>query len=517
MSEYRDIAVRSRHGGTPASGGRADGRGSHQEPPGGRQGGRRSNKEPRRGRVTPMGWVSIALTGVLTLGTLGAYGYYRSLDANINREDVGDLGDNRPPETGALNVLLVGSDSREGANKRYGAKSQGLGERTDTIMLLHISPNRDKATMISFPRDSMVMVPTCDKPGGGVIPAGLRQINAAFNDGGIKCTIRTIESITQLHVDHFVKVDFTGFKGIIDALGGIEVCLPKAVNDPKAKLVLSAGKHVVSGEQALGYVRTRYVLGDGSDLGRIQRQQVFLTKVMEKVTDGGLLTDPGKLNGFLQAATKTVTVDSHLTLDRMLEIANSVRGLSAKELKGITVPVEAYPANKNRVQFKQPDARNFFDSVRNDVEVTASPKPGVTAGPKIEHDQVRVQVFNGSGEYGKAAQVAAELADQGFVVTHVGNVAATATTAIRYGKKDAQGAAYADTVAARLSKDKRTPTAGKIKPLTVEAYKSDVTKMPTGPVVQLVIGADWPGVRVLSAIPSSLKDKVVDSSTNPCL
>jgi LCP family protein required for cell wall assembly len=478
---------------------------------------RKLDPRPRRNPLTPLGWVSIALTLVLVATALGAYAYYRSIESRIPREDI-RIDATRPPETGALNVLLVGSDSREGNNKKYGPKSQGLGERTDTIMLLHISPNRDKATVISFPRDSMVLIPQCQGRNGAVLAGGVRQINSAFNDGGINCTIKTLESLTNIKINHFVKVDFTGFKGIVDALEGIEICLPKPVNDPQAKLVLGAGKHVVNGEQALGYVRTRKVLGDGSDLSRIQRQQVFLTQVMKKVTDGGLLTDPVKLDGFLRSATAAVTVDSGLSFERMLEIANSLRGLTAKELKGITVPVETYPQDKNRVQFAQPAAKNFFEAVRSDDEVTPTPTPGKSAAPKIEHEQVRVQVLNATGEDGKATQVADELSAQGFAVIEVGNAPTDDTTAIRYAKKDTQdGPAYAETVAARLSKDKRTPVAGKVKPLNSQPYKSKVTKLPDGPIVQLLIGKDWPGVRVLSAIPDSLKDKVVDSSTNPCL
>ncbi|MET7327876.1 LCP family protein [Nonomuraea sp. NPDC005650] len=478
---------------------------------------RRRERGPRR-RVSTLGWVGIGLTLVLVAGSIGAYAYYRRIEGEIPREPI--VVGSRPPDTGALNVLLVGSDSRAGENKKYGPNLKEIGERTDTIMLLHISPNRDKATMISFPRDSMVMIPECKSRAGAVIPGGLRQINAAFNEGGINCTIKTLESLTNIRIDHFVKVDFTGFKGIIDAIGGIEICLPKAVNDPKAKLVLGAGRHVVNGEQALGYVRTRYALGDGSDLSRIQRQQVFLTKVLEAVTDGGLLTNPAKLNAFLLAGAKAVTLDDQLTLDRMLDIAYSVKGLTTKELKGITVPTEPYPADKNRVQFSQPAASDFFESVRNDVEVTAAPTLGKSAAPKIDNGQVRVQVLNGTGEQGKALRVADELAAQGFVVTEVGNVAATPKTALRYAKKDtADGPAYGDAVAARLSKEKRTPVAGKVRPITTQPYKvrAAAAAAPGGPVIQLVIGADWPGVRVVSAIPDSLKDKVVDSSTNPCL
>ncbi|NUR92527.1 MAG: LytR C-terminal domain-containing protein, partial [Nonomuraea sp.] len=225
---------------------------------------------------------------------------------------------------------------------------------------------------------------------------------------------------------------------------------------------------------------------------------------------------PAKLTGFLDAASKTVKLDDELTLPRMLEIADSVKGLTAKELKGITVPVEAYPADRNRVQFKQPDARNFFEAVRSDVDVR--PTAGPSSAPKVANEKVRVQVLNGTTETGKAVQVADELAEQGFAVTQVGNAPATAVTAIRYARKDAaNGPAYADAVAARLSKDKRTPVAGKVTPVNPKPYATKAAQPPDGPVIQLVIGADWPGVRVVSAIPGSLKDKVVDSTTNPCL
>jgi LCP family protein required for cell wall assembly len=455
-------------------------------------------------------WVAVGLVGLVALGSIGGYVYYRSIDSGIKRVVVGNLGP-RPKETGALNILLIGSDSRKGANKKYGATTTDLSERTDTMMVLHISPNRDNATMISFPRDSMVLIPQC-----GTVPGGIRQINSAFNEGGIDCTMTTIESLTGIHLDHFIKVDFSGFKAIVDALEGIEICLPKPVNDPLSKLVLGAGKHVVKGEQALGYVRTRYKLGNGSDLGRIERQQIFLNKVMEKATDGGLLTNPVRLDGFLRAATKAVTVDSELTFERMLEIANSVSGLTAKELKGTTVPIEPYPLKPEAlVQFKEPDAKAFFERVVNDNEVTPPPATGASTAPKIARDQVRIQVLNGTGEGGQAGRIAEELTAQGFVVVETGNVATTAKTSIRYGKKRTDAVPYADAVSARLSQDKRTPTAGMVRPLTREAYKKAPATLKT-PLVQLVIGTDWPGVRVLSTIPDSMKDKVIDNNTDPC-
>jgi LCP family protein required for cell wall assembly len=476
-----------------------------------------------KNRLSVGAWIGIALTGVMVAVTLGGYKLYHDLDSSIGRVPV-ELGPDRPPETGALNVLVVGSDSREGdANKKYGQHLQGLGERTDTIILLHISPNRDKATLVSFPRDSMVQVPACKQPKTGVVvPAGLKQINATFNEGGIACTWATIESLTKIRINHFVKVDFSGFKGIVDALGGIDICLPKDVFDKKAKLDLKKGEQTVMGETALAYVRARYALGDGSDTDRIKRQQVFLTQVMKKATSTSLLTDLGKLGNFLTAATASVTMDSELSIARLGEIARSAKSLTDKGLESVTVPWKPYAPKPAQIEWRQPEADRLFAAIRSDTEVLPTVAPNAPAKPAVKNEQVRVQVFNGTDTDGRAREVAEGLAEQGFVVTHVGG-ARPATgdvpvTTLRYAKNDTEGAAYGDVVAARLSGDKRVPVAGKVKPLSVEAYApaKPVAEAPTGPIIQLVIGADWPGVRVLNKIPVSLREQVVDSNTNPC-
>ncbi|SDG65326.1 cell envelope-related function transcriptional attenuator common domain-containing protein [Sinosporangium album] len=484
-----------------------------------------------------MAWVSIALTVVLVAVTLGAYKVYLDLEGNIARKDIEDeLGANRPPETGALNVLLVGSDTRVGAaNKKYGPKSQNLGERTDTIILLHVSPNRDKATLVSFPRDSMVQIPECRNPQTkAVVAAGLRMINSAFNDGGIACTIRTIESLTQIHINHYVKVDFAGFKGIIDALKGIEICLPKDVDDKAAKFKKPAGRHVVMGEEALAYVRIRKNLGNGSDTDRIKRQQVFLTQVMKKATSMDLFTNPAQLLDFLNAATKSVEMDSNLTVPRLVEIAGSAQALTANKLQSITVPWEPYPANENHVQWKKPDADDLFAMIRSDIEVTPSAKPksssSASAKPAIKPAQIRVQVLNGTTTYGKAKEVADALSAQGFVVTHVGNAplengVSAPKSRVLYAERAAQGPDYASPLAAKMQ-NKVTPEAGKLQSPNLSAYTAPPTAAPSGtpssavtpgsPIIQLVIGDDWQGVKVPVKIPESVKGSVVNAKTNIC-
>jgi LCP family protein required for cell wall assembly len=373
----------------------------------------------------------------------------------------------------------------------------------------------------------MVVAPACKQPKTGVVvPSGLKQINATFNEGGISCTWATIESLTDIHIDHFVKVDFAGFKGIVDALGGIDICLPKDVVDKKAKLDLKKGNHTVMGETALAYVRARYALGDGSDIDRIKRQQVFLNQVMKKATSTALLTNLGSLTSFLKAATASVTMDDKLDTRQLLEIARSAKSLTDKGLESVTIPWHPYKPDPGRVEWTQPAADELFEAIRTDTELLPTPPPNAPAKPAVKNEQVRIQVFNGTETPGRAQEAADELAEQGFVVTHVGNARPATgevpTTTLRYAKNDtAEGPGYGDVVAARLSGTKRVPVAGKVKPISMDKYSPAVpadpaAQTPTGPIIQLVIGADWPGVRVVNKIPTALKDQVVDSDTDPC-
>lgn len=564
MSEHRHVALRDRRVAPiepgrravrhpaaprhPEEGGRPGGarRRSDYGPPPEEPGGRRRGKGDGGGnRMRVLAWISVVMTCVLVGGVLTGYTLYRQALAGIKKRDVAsELGSDRPANlTGAINVLLVGSDTREGENKKYG-KYLPPGERTDTIILLHVSPQRDKAMLLSFPRDSMVQIPACTNPQTkAAIPPRLDMINSAFNDGGIVCTIKTLESLTKIRIDHYIKVDFTGFKNIVNALGGIEICLPVAVNDRKAKLNLPAGRHVVKGEAALGYVRLRS-LGDGSDIGRIKRQQVFLSQVVKKATSSDLLTDPGKLFNFVTAAARSVEMDSELNTETLLQIAQSSRSLLAKNVKFITIPWEPYPEDKNRVQWKQPDAENLFTAIRNDVELPgASPsaKPSASASsapakPAIKPQQVRIQVLNGTGVPGKAKEVAEALAAQGFTVTSVGNAPVTAATELRYPARNPAGADYAAPVSAKLltkAPDAKDPavgkvqaTAGKIRGDMITPFTPSVTASPAasaadpaaggtaGPVIQLVIGKDFEGVKAPIKIPDSAR--VVDAKTNVC-
>ncbi|GAA4364977.1 hypothetical protein GCM10023088_09870 [Actinomadura verrucosospora] len=376
---------------------------------------------PVRGRLWRMlGWVSIGLSVVLVAGSLTAYGFWRRLDGQIDRENVdGRLGEHRPPKlNNSLNILMMGSDSRAGENARYGTEA---GQRSDTTILLHISPGGQSAIGVSFPRDSMVQMPPCKRKNGTTVPAQFGMINAAFSNGGPACTWRTIESLTKIHIDHYVEVDFAGFKRVVDALGGVEICVPRRIDDPKAELHLRAGRQTVRGDQALGYVRTRYVLGDGSDLDRIKRQQAFMASVVKKATDKGMLTDPGRTYAFLSAATRSIKADDGLTLSVMQKLAASLGGMSAGKVRFVTVPVQAFPQDKNRVQFAQAAAEPLFRAIREDNKLP-QPEP-VPANNKVQPvppTQVRLAVYNASGTGGLAQRTADQLTERGFQVVKVG-------------------------------------------------------------------------------------------------
>ncbi|WP_245641935.1 LCP family protein [Nonomuraea candida] len=484
-------------------------------------------------KMRVLAWVSIGLTTVMVGGTLTAYTAYRDAFGNINQEDAKkDIINPRPPDTGALNVLLVGSDTRAGAgNARYGQQlartADAGGKRTDTIILMHISPNRDKARLISFPRDSMVQIPRCkNETTKQEMPPRRDMINSAYNTGGIACTMSTIETLTGIRINHFVEVDFSGFKNIVDALGGIEICLKSGVNDKASKLVLPPGKSLLNGEKALGYVRLRKY-GDGSDIQRIKRQQIFLSKVVAKATSTDLLTDVGRLREFISAAGQSVTMDPELANDteQLIQIALSAREMTAGGVKFTTVPWGPDPEDPNRVVWKQPDANELFTSIRTDTEVTVTAQPSASASarPKVtlKPEQVKVQVLNGTKTVGKAREVADELAKQGFNVVGVGNYEATggaslAKSEIRYAKSIDTAPDYADALAGSVL-PKPQPAAGKVKAVGAQPYTSTTAAVTAGagtkgtPIVQLVVGEDFDSVKVTKLPDSVNKDTITAS------
>lgn len=434
------------------------------------------HEDTRKWRI--WAWVSVAAAVLLVVSTLSVYGLYLQLNGNIQHEDPNAIigAANRPKKLNdAVNILMMGSDSRAGANAQYGRAD---GARSDTMILLHISPGGGQTLGISFPRDSMVPIPACQ----GHPAQSMAMINSAFTEAGPVCALHTIETLTNIKVDHFVVVDFGGFKNIVNALGGVQICLPKDVADKQSKLYMKKGYHIINGEQALAYVRNRHGLGDGSDLERIKRQQQFLGSVAKKALSSGTLSDPRKLLPLLQAGTKSITTDTGFDASAMMSLAGSLKGLTAGKIKFVTVPWEPYVGDPNRVQFAQPAANDLFTAIREDKTLPEAPKPSASSSgsdkssaPKVPASQVKVRVFNGSGTAGRAKAVADQLTAQGFQVVKT-STTTIGKTKILYGSGAAGDAA------------------------TLSDLVPGVTAVPhtgigTAGVVDLVVGTDFPELK----------------------
>jgi len=240
--------------------------------------------------------VASGLVLVLVLGVLA----YVKLNGNITQLDISKLLGQRPQSNAAvnnltnlkpLNILVIGSDTRDLGTRSYGTTA---GARSDTTLILHLSGDRRSAVVVSIPRDSMTRAPRdCKDPKSTVADGPIRQWNANYSLGGPACLIRTVEGTTGIFIDHFVVVNFLGFQSMVDALGTVEVCVPTAVKDPLSHLDLPAGRSRVGGKEALAFVRVRHNIGnDASDLGRIDRQQAFLSSMVQEATSSNLLRRP---------------------------------------------------------------------------------------------------------------------------------------------------------------------------------------------------------------------------------
>jgi LCP family protein required for cell wall assembly len=321
--------------------------------------------------------------GVLLVGALGGgWALYAKLSHNITADDaaaaeLARYERERPTALvrGAQNILVIGSDTRAGdGNRRYG-KDLGS-ERSDTTILLHLATDRRSATAVSLPRDLMVHVPGCLRSDGHRSEPSFTLFNSAFEVGGSACTVRTVEKLTDIRVDHYAVVDFSGFKDIVDSIDGVQVCLEKPINDKAAKLRLPAGRVTLDGEQALGYVRARKSLGDGSDTERMDRQQQFLGALVNKVQSSDVLLNPAKLYPLLDAATSALTTDPELaSLRGLYQLVRGLRDIPTEHVQFLTVPREPYVYDSNRDQLVEDKADALFSLLRADKPVKVARDP----------------------------------------------------------------------------------------------------------------------------------------------
>ncbi|WP_335935638.1 LCP family protein [Streptomyces sp. PTD5-9] len=336
--------------------------------------GRRRKRPSRRRRAAVV--AAWTLAGVVTVGGGGLAFAYLKLDGNLKAVDINAaLGKDRPAnvDNGSQDILVLGSDSRSGANAAYG-KDEGTA-RSDTAMVVHVDRGHRTASVVSIPRDTLVTRPDCvSDTDGRTVPGERRAMfNTAYEVGGPACAVKTVEAMSGIRMDHYLEVDFTGFKKLIDELGGVKITTTRAIHDAKSHLDLPPGTHVLNGEQSLGLVRTRKSVGDGSDLGRIQLQQAFIKALMEQVRSVGVFSDPKTLFGLADTATKAVTTDSDLgSVKRLTGFVNGLKGLDAKNVHMVTLPVRYDPADPNRVVPLEESARQVWDALKADKPIPAS-------------------------------------------------------------------------------------------------------------------------------------------------
>ncbi|MFI1225849.1 MULTISPECIES: LCP family protein [unclassified Streptomyces] len=325
-------------------------------------------------------WTALAASFLVLVAAGAGWWLYKKLDGNITTDtsaaaELKAYEKERPTPVvmDAQNILLIGSDSRAGDNRKYG-RDDGGSQRSDTTILLHLAADRKSATAVSLPRDLMVEIPSCRTADDKKTREQFTQFNAAFELGGTACTIRTVERMTGIRVDHHMVVDFNGFKDMVDAVDGVEICLKEPIDDKDAHLELPAGRQTLNGEEALGYVRARKTLGNGSDTERMERQQQFLGALVNKMQSNGVLLNPTRLYPVLDAATKSLTTDPGLdSLRDLYDLVRGMRNVPTEQVQFLTVPRQPYRQDPNRDELVEPDAGDLFRQLREDRPVAVVP------------------------------------------------------------------------------------------------------------------------------------------------
>ncbi|QKW20950.1 LCP family protein [Kitasatospora sp. NA04385] len=447
------------------------------------------------------------LAGVVVLAAAGGgYLYYR-LNANIKHSQLyagedGDAGKEKPDAFGRtpINVLVIGSDSRDSKEDcDIGGGACDGGINADVNLLLHVSADRSNATVLSIPRDLMTELPGCkDESGKSVFKAQRHGIINATLQGGPGCTVAAVRKLTDLPIDHFVQVDFSGVIKMSDAVGGVPVCVSDNVYDPQSHLKLSKGEHTLQGMAALQFVRTRHGFGDGTDIGRSSAQHLFLGSMIRQLKSAGTLTNPAELLSLADAATKALTVDPGLDgITKLVGLGEDISKVPSDRITFATMQVLPDPADTDR-RVIGPNAADLFRLIKDDRPLSGDPQPadaasgapstapadgssGVPANPSApaappaengpDRSGITVVVRNGSGVDGRARVLAEALQKDGFGKGTAAGPAVTAEhSAVTYpaGKE-----AAAKQVASALG------------------LPADAVRAGEGSSVELLIGTDW--------------------------
>ncbi|MFI6149077.1 LCP family protein [Streptomyces sp. NPDC051109] len=483
------------------------------------RGGAGAGSPQRSGRRRVLRWVSSVLSLLILVTAAGGYLYYRHLNGSI-KTDVLNLGENKlggskPNAFGQtpLNILLIGSDARDDA------ANQALGGATDTFggppladvqMLLHLSADRSNMSVVSMPRDTMLMMPKCTEPGpGGKVhqaSRGLVQTNESLGRGGPGCTVAAWTELTHIPIDHFMMIDFKGVVTMADAIGGVPVCVQQNVEsrtkDGKGSgLKLPAGTNTIQGEQALQWLRTRYGFEDGTDLGRTHAQHMYMNSMAREFRKNAKLSNPMKLNSLAQAAIKAMVVDPGLNkIDKLYDLSMELKKVPTGRITMTTMPWVYSTREEGRVEPKPVEAEALFRMVREDIALdgkgSGNPNPDGTpaspaasapapsqpaADPAAPPAKIAVSVRNATGGKdgaqtrvkGRADEVAALLVGKGFTKAQANTqTGAEDTTVIRFSSPEQAGDAAAVATALGL-------------PASAVEKSEDVTG------IVLLVGKDW--------------------------
>ncbi|MFF7446136.1 MULTISPECIES: LCP family protein [unclassified Streptomyces] len=461
--------------------------------------GKGSRGKGRRGRRV-LRWTAIVLA-VVVLGTAGAgYLYYRHLNDNLRKDDL-NLGDeeNRAARTEAnaagqtpLNILLIGSDARDNEEnqKLGGAKdTYNTAPRADVQMLLHLSADRSNMSVVSMPRDTLVDIPECTDPDDDKVYSALTSAmtNDSLGRGGPGCTVATWEKLTDIHIDHFIMVDFAGVVSMADAIGGVPVCVDANIhshtsNGHGSGLKLKKGTTPIKGEQALQWLRTRYGFEDNTDIARAKAQHQYMNSMVRQLRENATLSSPNKLRKLAETATEALTVDEGLgSVTKLYDLSNELRKVPTERITMTTMPWQ-YASDGNRVVPKPEEAKKVFRLVREDIALDGKDKKKdeTSDDPAAADGEIAVQVQNGTRTStqaavpGRASDVTELLVGKGFgAATSDSSVAPSrATTIVRYPSADLEGDAQ------RIAKSLGIPL-------------SSVKKSTDVSGVTLVVGADW--------------------------
>lgn len=486
------------------------------EPPPGRRNRRPVKKKTKTKKI--LLWTGGSMAFVLVAVSAAGYLYIKHLNDNITSVSDDGASTGGFSKDKAINILLIGTDKRTGkGNNGYG--DAGSVGHADTNILLHLSKDRSNATALSIPRDLIVNIPDCrTKQEDGsekVIPGtdNVRFNTSLGQDGRTpSCTARTVTELTGIKPDNFMVADFNAVKTLTEAVGGVDVCLGKNIDDPDSHLKLSKGTHNISGEQALAFVRTRHSVGFGGDLSRIGLQQQFLSALMRKLSSNSTLTSPTKMLKLAETGTKALTVDSNLdSIGKLKDLGLELGELNPKNLTFTTVPVIDNPAEKVKatVVVNESKAPPVFDAIKNDVSFSDVKKKEKAAkdaqaarlkGSKAPASEVRVRVMNGGAVAGSAQETLQWLQnDEGVLKSeNAGNAPAQLSkTTLEYAPDQA---AQARRLAAIMGLSGSALKPGK-----------SVTNSQGLPAMTLTLGKDFKGAGV--SLSPSTKAPDVDKST----